>query len=128
MATIAAIKIAQKQAGIPDAKYREILNILAGVKSSKDLDAHGRNKIYRFLSARNKSQRIIKKLFAVFYSLKPSLGDITDDRAWIIAFAQKANSLSKAPAVLDNFTVPQLNKAVEAMKHKFRQTTVNISI
>ncbi len=42
---LAAIHVAKKQLALDDAAYREILLVVAGVSSAKDLDEEGRRKV-----------------------------------------------------------------------------------
>lgn len=121
MPSIAAIKIAQRQAGLTDPQYRALLLRTAGVNSSKDLDADGRLRVYRAIldvARPNNKRPLERKVWALWYALKPTLIDVHSPIAYLLAIAARANSLPVAPESLTSLTNQQLIQTVEALKSR----------
>lgn len=121
--SVAAIKIAQKNANMPDGKYRELLRRVAGVESSTHLTPEQRVKVYvaikkRSHSAPSSNSPLVSKLIAVFHQLKPSLPPIRNDIAWLLGFIARTNHLDAPPKALSALTPAQLVKAIEALKKR----------
>ena len=131
--SIQAIKIAQRQAELPDDQYRAILTRIAGVSSSKDLSPDQRIDVYRSImrivrrrgEAKNASSTtpsatqhtpMVRKLYALFYQLLPSLEPIRSRQRWLLGFVAKANNLAEPPDSLDTAPPSQIFKAIEALK------------
>lgn len=138
--SIAAIKIAQQQAALPDAQYRELLNRVAGASSSKDLTPEQRVDVYReimrLVRRRNATQNgtsatsattptphtpMVRKLYALFYQLLPSLPDVHSRQRWLLGFVAKVNNLDTLPPSLDTAPPSCIFKAIEALKQRIRQ-------
>ena len=123
--SIAAIKIAQKDAGLPDAEYRELLQRIAGVSSSKELTPAQRVMVYVAIkkhtpNAPSANSPLVSKLIAVFHQLKPSLPPIRNDIAWLLGFIAKANHLDAPPKAFSALTPAQLVKTIEALKRRLK--------
>ena len=123
--SIAAIKIAQKNANLPDGEYRELLRRIAGVESSTLLTPEQRVKVYVAIKKRSPStpssnSPLVSKLIAVFHQLKPSLPPIRNDIAWLLGFIARANHLDAPPRSLNDATPQQLVKTIEALKQRLK--------
>ena len=123
--SIAAIKIAQKDAGLPDAEYRELLRRIAGVESSTLLTPEQRVKVYvaikkRSPSAPSSNSPLVSKLFGLFYQLKPTMPPIRNQIAWLLGCVAKANHLDAPPRSLNDATPQQLVKTIEALKQRLK--------
>lgn len=125
MATIAAIKIMQKQAGLTDPEYRNILRRVAGVTSCKlctpeqrrQVLAEIRKKIHRPAAEKTPAER---KIWALWYELRRSLPEVERSYAYLIGMATKANGGDGHCAItrLDQLSARQSQRLIEALKQR----------
>ena len=131
MASVAAVKIAQQQAGMDDEEYRALLMRVAGVSSCTKLDDAGRSRVLKAIRCASAKaddrptttpSPLLRKLWALFFALRPTLSqeDIACPRAWLMGVARKANGDS-IPERLEALDAKQLSRTVEALKARSRQ-------
>ena len=115
--SIAAIKIAQKQASLNDEAYRAILRDIAGASSSKELTPVQRVAVYARLKDIQKqaASPLIRKLFGLFYHTRQRQ-PVRNTTAWLIGLIQKVNRLPAPPRNLNDVAPAHLQKAIEALK------------
>jgi len=128
MATVAAIKIAQKEAGLDDSEYRKILYRVAGVGSCTLLDAAQsrqvlseiRKKIRKPAQDKSPAER---KIWALWYDLRRSLPEVERSSEYLIGFAIKANGGHEQCSVtrLDQLSARQAQRLIEALKRRIAE-------
>lgn len=92
MASITAIKIAQKELGLEDAKYRALLHRLTGETSSTKLSKEQRRKVFAELKKRIPNEErppAEKKLWALWYELKKHLPEEEHKVRYLIGFINR---------------------------------------
>jgi len=119
MTTVAAIKIAQRRAGLDDAAYRELIRRVAGVESSKDATEPQRRAILRAIRA--PKTPLQRKMWAVWYQLRPRLPEVENPTAYLLGIARRANPGENIES-LDAMTPAQTARAVESLKARFIAT------
>lgn len=131
MASIAAIKIAQQEAGLNDTQYRQILYRVAGVGSCTLLDAAQsrlvlseiRKKIRKPAQEKSPSE---KKIWALWYDLRRHLPEVERSSEYLIGFAIKANGGHDQCQVtrLDQLSARQAQRLIEALKMRILEEKI----
>lgn len=128
MPTVAAIKIAQKKAGITDTQYRAMLSFLCGVTSSTALDDQGRSIIYDAIRQINpdavgsQATAAERKLWALWYQLKPQLPESCRTVQYLVGICCKANHPGCHISTISELTSAQIHSAIEALKKRLVQS------
>ncbi|MFA7269866.1 MAG: regulatory protein GemA [Sterolibacterium sp.] len=94
---IAMIKVAQKQLGMDDATYRDMLELVTGKRSAADLDWQGRKKVIDHLKAKGFSIKSKRRADPASY---------------------KAELVSKIKAQLMSFTPPRADFYADGMSRQ----------
>ncbi len=136
--SIAAIKIAQKQAKLGDPEYRSLLHRVAGVCSAKELDEQGARRVlaelYRIINdnARidNSTPATViertpaeKKLWKLWYELEKLLPPSMRNPDYFLGMVRRASGVPNLVSLyrLQDLTPHQMYKAIEAMKQRLAQ-------
>ena len=136
--SIAAIKIAQKQAKLADPEYRALLRRVAGVSSAKDLDEQGARRVLAELhhiiadNARidgSKPAAVIertpaeKKLWAIWYELEKLLPASMRNADYLLGIVRRASGVHDLVSLyrLQDLTPLQMYKTIEALKQRLAQ-------
>lgn len=120
---LAKIHVAKKQLALSDADYRAMLWTVARVKSSADLDAHGRRRVLEHMAARG------------FKSARPGLDNPTGIRAPLLSKIRAmladarlpdgyGDAIAKKVAKVDRLEfadVQGLRKVVAALEYRRRR-------
>lgn len=113
----ASVKIAQKSAGLDDIRYRELLLRVAGVSSSKDLDANGARaviaELHRMTSLPTR-RPAEAKIWAVWYDLRAYLPEEEKQSRYLFGFASRA--IGRAVTDLKALTRAEEVKIIESLK------------
>lgn len=124
--SIAAIKIAQKEAGMSDELYRDLLFRLTGRRSSKELNETQQRLVLDELRSRA-SGRVKTpaeaKIWALWYSFKPLLPIQQQRTAYLVGIVRKV-ACRESIQTADDFatlTPQEAYKAIEALKTKAGQ-------
>jgi len=122
MASIAAVKIAQKQAGMSDPDYRALLDKIFAVKSCKDLNDWQRKIAVKVL--RNNTRSVIKsplerKVWAMWYALKKYLP--RDEQRVAYLYGIIGRIIGRKIKGLKSMTGDEYHKTVEALKLRLSQ-------
>lgn len=124
MTTVAAIKIAQKQAGMSDQEYRQILYRVAGVGSCTMCTADQRRRVLdEIRKSRKPAQEkspAERKIWALWYDLRRYLPEVDHSVAYLIGMAVKANGGQEKCQVkrLDQLSPRQSQRLIEALKQR----------
>lgn len=130
---IAAVKIAQKRAGLPDPEYRALLRRVAGVTSSKELDEARYKRVlaelYRIAdqnaaAATSRDKKPVeRKIWALWYELRGHLPAPERSVDYLLGFIRRAahrDDLRK-PDDLALLTNAEAHRAIEALNHRVNQ-------
>lgn len=134
----AAIKIAQKQAGLGDPAYRALLARVAGVKSSKELTEEGYRRVlaelYRIRDAANPARPAAarplierspaeRKLWALWYELKKLLPPPERTDEYFLGIIRRASGVATLATLssLGKLTPSELYHTTEALKLRLKQ-------
>lgn len=130
MPSIAAIKIAQKSAGLDDAHYRALLRKVAGVDSCKDLDGDGRLRVYRALVRMSRTSgwsrpatpsAQMKMVYGLFYRVRARQGGISNPDAYLRGLVRQTLRREDLPDDLGELSTGDLQKVIEALKQRLAQ-------
>ena len=128
MASVASIKIAQKEAGLDDSSYRGILYRIAGVGSSTLLDAEQSKRVLSEIRRRIRKPAQDKspaerKIWAIWYELRRYLPDVERSSEYLIGFAIKANGGHDQCSItrLDQLSARQTQRLIEALKRRITE-------
>ena len=117
--SISAIKIKQKELGLSDERYREILRRIGNVTSSKDLTPYGDRAVYRELCRMARAEtRSARYLWVLWDHLQPHLSSSERKGAWLCGFLRKIGIRIDDLSCLDNLSASDLHKAIEAVKKR----------
>lgn len=122
--SIAAIKIAQKEAGLSDQAYRGLLYRLTGLRSSTQLDQAQRRLALTELRKRipraARKSPAERKIWALWYDLRQYLPDVQRDFPYLLGFIHQANGgPEKCPVTkLSQLDQYQAQRAIEALKNR----------
>ena len=123
MASIAAIHILKTELGLSDSRYREILNDVAGVTSSRFLPPADARAVYsrmRSLAAAN--TKAARFFWVKWRELRPLLESRERSGAWVCGFVRKATGVEMDDLTcLDTLTPGDIHKAIEALKMRIDQ-------
>lgn len=113
----ASIKIAQKNAGLNDDSYRQMLQRVAGVSSSKDLDARGAKavlaELHRMTTLPNK-RPAEGKIWALWFELRELLPEDERKTQYLFGFASKA--IGRHVTSFEALTRAEEVKTIESLK------------
>ena len=113
--SIAAVKIAQKEAGITDAEYRRILYETAQVCSAKELDEPGCRRVVAALRRARPKKPVEGKIWALWYDLKPLLPEAQRTSAYLFGFCRRAARRHAPLYDLGDLSPSEAYKVVEAL-------------
>lgn len=139
--SVAAVKIAQKKAGISDQEYRSLLQRVAGVRSSKELDDASTRRVlaelYRIRDRnaegdgeRTKQPRpqaerspAERKLWALWYDLMRYLPEPERRPQYLLGIVRRASGVYQLPSLyyLAELTPYQMHQTIEALKQRVTQ-------
>lgn len=128
MATIAALKIAQKQAELTDPEYRKILFRCYGVSSCTMLTPEQRSRVLAVI--RNKIRKPAKekspaerKIWAIWYDLRRYLPEVEHSTSYLIGIAVKANGGQDECRItrLDQLSARQTQRLIEDLKKRIME-------
>lgn len=123
MASVAAVKIAQKQAHMPEAAYRDLLARQFSAGSCTYLTAEQRDKlvaaIHRWAGERPKSATE-RKIWALWYDLKPYLTPDQRTVDYLLAIDRRASGNDKITG-LAALRDREEYKTIEALKRRVDQ-------
>lgn len=116
MSSIAAIKIAQKEAGLDDPTYRALLHRLTGVTSATMLNPQQRKKVFAEIRKRIHVEKTPaeKKLWALWYDLKKYLPEEEHKVRYLIGFINRLTD--REINKVSDLTPAERVKAIEALK------------
>jgi hypothetical protein len=127
---IASVKIAQKEAGISDKEYRNLLFDVAGVRSSKDLSQDNYKKVlaklYKIANAHQQAAVSTpktaqeRKIWALWYALVDFLPPQERGAKYLFGFAARVIGVDRinSLATLDG---GEKHKIIEALKQRLDQ-------
>ena len=125
MASVASIKIAQKEAGLDDSSYRGILYRIAGVGSSTMLDAEQSKRVLSEIRKRirkpaQEKSPAERKIWAIWYELKRFLPEVEQSTQYLIGIAKKVNGGQEHCSItrLDQLSPRQSQHLIEALKRR----------
>jgi len=113
-AKLAVIHITVKELGLSDQKYRDTLEKVAGVRSSRDLDEAGFRKLMRYF-ARSKHYRINANgmTFRQKFYIRHLIEDLGWDPAHFVNFLRKYYHTGS----VEKLTKREASKLIESLKH-----------
>lgn len=111
---IAVIHITKKELGLSDDEYRDTLEKVTGVRSSRELDEAGFRRLMRFF-ARSKHYRINAN--GMTFRQKLYIRHLVEDLGW--ESRHFANFLRKYyhTEAVENMTRKEASKLIESLKH-----------
>lgn len=130
MTSVAAIKIAQKKAFLTDHEYRELLQCVAGVDSATKLDETARRRVLATILKRGNRKSPFpektpseKKIWALWYELKPYLPEVERSHNYLLGICMRANGGHDVCQItrLDQLTAKQIHRAIEALKRRLAE-------
>lgn len=111
---LAVIHIVKKELGVSDKEYRDTLEKVAGVRSAKDLDEAGFQRLMRYFT---KSEHYRASREGITFRQKMYIKHLFDDLAWDAAHcANFLNKYYKTPR-LENLSKKEASKVIESLKH-----------
>lgn len=119
---IATIKILQKQAGLGDSQYRALLSRVAGVTSSKDLDAKGAKAVMaalRRMAPAAPKAPTEGKIWALWYDIRQYLPEPERKAAYLFGIAGRV--LGREVGEFSSLAVKDRMKIIEALKSRLAQ-------
>lgn len=136
--SVAAIKIAQKQAHLADPEYRALLRRVGGVSSAKELDEQtGRRVLAELYRIINDNARIDnstpaaviertpaeKKLWKLWYELEKLLPNTMRNPDYFLGMVRRASGVPTLVSLmrLKDLTPYQMHKTIEALKQRLAQ-------
>ena len=133
MCTVAAVKIAQKSAGLADDAYRDLLLRVTGKASSTLCTPEERSRLLRAINglaqpARRTARRAeahpqrpdIRKLWALWYQLRPSLPAEEQNTRYLVGICRRANYNVPTIKTPDAMSAVQTRRAIEALKARLK--------
>lgn len=124
MTTVAAIKIAQRQAGLSDQEYRQLLYRVAGVGSCTLCTSEERRRVLSEIRKHRKTAQekspAERKIWALWYDLRNYLPNVEHSIDYLIGMAIKANGGKDQCQVtrLDQLSPRQSQRLIEALKRR----------
>jgi hypothetical protein len=111
---LAVIHIVKKELGASDEEYRDTLEKVAGVRSAKDLDDAGFQRLMRYF-ARSGHYRADRE--GITFRQRMYIKHLVEDLAWDATHC--ANFLKKyyKTAELDTLSKKEAGKVIESLKH-----------
>ncbi len=133
---IAAVKIAQKQAGLADKEYRDILWSIAGVRSAKELDDSSYKRVlarlYSIIAVNNSDfadsyDQSVKtpterKIWQLWYELKPYLNPELQTHKYLIGVVRRVSGCKTMSNLADlkKLSPQEAYKAIEGLKERIK--------
>ena len=129
MCTVAAVKIAQKIARIPDRQYRDIIRRLTGQDSSTRCTPEQRSDILREIIRISRqtpgkhpsTADARKKLWALWCQLRQTLPQPFQTTQYLVGICRKANFNVPTITRTDTMNAIQIRRAIEALKARIGQ-------
>ena len=114
-----AIQIMRRQLGLSDNRYRDLLRLIGGVNSSKDLTDASATKVYRELCRLSQaSTPAARYVWVLWNSLQPFLPAKERNGAYLVGFIRRCSPTAGIADLtqLSCLSAAELHKVIESLK------------